>query len=127
MLIPSIPQRSVAMSTTISPVEAAFSRTIDSYAAASADAPRRCNTTLSLMRRAAAAAVAVAFFGLALPAEAASQQAGLTSHSPWLAPVGHRQPRLADIPQNEVPSAWEREQQHGDDELDRKLIICRGC
>jgi hypothetical protein len=115
------------MSTTISPVEAAFSSRIDSSAAASADTGRRSNNTLCLMRRGAAVAAAVVFFGFALPAEAASQQGGLTSHSPWLAPVGHRQPRQADIPQNEVLSAWEREQQHGDDELDRKLIICRGC
>ena len=115
------------MSTTISPVEAAFSCTINSNAAASTDAARRSNTTLWLMRRAVAVAAAVAFFGFALPAEAASLQGGLTSHSPWLAPVGHRQPRQADIPQNEVLSALEREQQHGDDELDRKLIICRGC
>jgi hypothetical protein len=127
MLIPSVVQRSVAMSTTISPVEAAFSSTIDSNVAASMDAARRSNTTLCLMRHAVAVAAAVAFFGFALPAEAASQQGGLTSHSPWLAPVGHRQPRQADIPQNEVLSAWERDQQHGDDELDRKLIICRGC
>jgi hypothetical protein len=115
------------MSTTISSVEAAFPSTIGSNAAASANAGRRSNSTPCLMRRAAAAAVAVAFFGFAVPAEAASRQAGLTSHSPWLAPVGHRQPRLADIPQNEVLSGLEREQQHGDDELDRKLIICRGC
>jgi hypothetical protein len=24
-------------------------------------------------------------------------------------------------------SAWERQQQHADQELDRKLVICRGC
>lgn len=115
------------MSTTISPVEAAFSSAIDSNVAASTDAARRSNTTPCLMRRAVAVAAAVAFFGFAPPAEAASQQGGLTSHLPWLAPVGHRQPRQADIPQNEVLSAWERDQQHGDDELDRKLVICRGC
>jgi hypothetical protein len=51
----------------------------------------------------------------------------LTSHSPWLAPTGHRQPTRADIPQNDGPSAWEREQARLDAELDRKLIICRGC
>ena len=51
----------------------------------------------------------------------------LTSHSPWLAPIGHRQPTSADVPQNEVLSAWERQQQDLDVELDRKLIICRGC
>ena len=49
----------------------------------------------------------------------------LTSHSPWLAPVGHRQPRRADIPQDETYAARERQQFRLDRELDRKLIICR--
>src|SRR5580704_9203372 len=47
----------------------------------------------------------------------------LTSHLPWLAPVGHRQPRREDVPQNEASSARERQQQL----LDKKLIICRDC
>jgi hypothetical protein len=51
----------------------------------------------------------------------------LTSHLPWLAPVGHRQPHRADVPQDEDVSAWERQQQQLDQELDRKLTICRGC
>jgi hypothetical protein len=51
----------------------------------------------------------------------------LTSRLPWLAPVGHRQPRQADVPQSEAVSAWERQQQQLDRELDRRLIICRGC
>ena len=79
---------------------------------------------------AAAAAVGAVLFGLLSPAMAASDQnspAVLTSHSPWLAPIGHRQPTRADVPQNEVLSAWERQQQDLDVELDRKLIICRGC
>jgi hypothetical protein len=50
----------------------------------------------------------------------------LTSHLPWHAPVGHRQPPRADVPEDEAVSAWERQQQL-DQELDRKLIICRGC
>ncbi len=79
---------------------------------------------------AAAAAAGVVLFSLLSPAMAASDQnspAVLTSHSPWLAPIGHRQPTRADVPQNEVLSAWERQQQDLDVELDRKLIICRGC
>jgi hypothetical protein len=78
---------------------------------------------------AAAAVAGVALFGLLSPAAASDQNspAVLTSHSPWLAPIGHRQPTRADVPQNEVLSAWEREQQVFDAELDRKLIICRGC
>jgi hypothetical protein len=51
----------------------------------------------------------------------------LTSQLPWLAPVGHRQPHRADIPQSEAVSTWERQQHELDQEMDRKLIICRGC
>jgi hypothetical protein len=50
----------------------------------------------------------------------------LTSHLPWLAPVGHRQPRKSDVPQNEAASSWESQQQQLNEELDRKLVICRG-
>ena len=79
---------------------------------------------------AAVVAAGIVLFGLLSPAMAASDQnrpTVLTSHSPWLAPIGHRQPARADVPQNEVLSAWERQQQDFDVELDRKLIICRGC
>ena len=51
----------------------------------------------------------------------------LITHLPWLAPVGHRQPHQADVPRHEAVSAWERQQLQADHELDRKLIICRGC
>lgn len=51
----------------------------------------------------------------------------LTAQLPWLAPVGHRQPHQADVPQQAAVSAWERQQQQFDHELDHKLIICRGC
>jgi hypothetical protein len=60
-------------------------------------------------------------------AVATSRSMVLTSHLPWLAPVGHRQPRRADVPQSGPVSAWERQQQQLDQELDRKMIICRGC
>ncbi|MCP3462905.1 hypothetical protein [Bradyrhizobium sp. CCGUVB23] len=60
-------------------------------------------------------------------ADATSQSMVLTSHLPWLAPVGHRQPRRVDVPQSGAVSAWERQQQQLDQELDRKLIICRRC
>src|SRR5258708_24128164 len=50
-----------------------------------------------------------------------------TSQFPWLAPVRHRQPRTADVPQNEAASSWENQQQQLNEELDRKLVICRGC
>jgi hypothetical protein len=51
----------------------------------------------------------------------------LMSHLPWLAPVGHRQPRKGDVPQDEAASSWESQQQQLNEELDRKLAICRGC
>ena len=49
----------------------------------------------------------------------------LTSHLPWRAPVGHRQPQRADVPQDEASAARARQQFRMDKELDRKLIICR--
>ena len=79
---------------------------------------------------AVAVAAGVVLFSLLSPAMAASDQnnpAVLTSHSPWLAPIGHRQPARADVPLDDVLSAWERQRQDLDVELDRKLIICRGC
>jgi hypothetical protein len=51
----------------------------------------------------------------------------LTSRLPWRAPIGHRQPRQTDVPQDDGISAWEREQDRLNRELDRKLVICRGC
>jgi hypothetical protein len=51
----------------------------------------------------------------------------LTSHLPWLAPVDHRQPRKMDVAENEALSPWGRQQQWLDEELDRKLSICRRC
>lgn len=43
------------------------------------------------------------------------------------APIGHRQPRAADIPGGARSSPLELEQRRQDEELDRRLIICRGC
>ena len=60
-------------------------------------------------------------------AAATRQSLVLTSHLPWLAPVGHRQPRRADVPPSGPIPEWERQQQRLDQELDRKLIICRRC
>ena len=88
------------------------------------------STTKHSRSVAAAVAAGVVLFGLLSPAMAASDQnspAVLTSHSPWLAPIGHRQPTRTDALQNEGLSAWERQQQDLDVELDRKLVICRGC
>ena len=88
---------------------------------------------ISILKRSTRFAAAVvasgALLGSLSPATASDQNspAVLTSHSPWLAPTGHRQPTRADVPQHELLSMWEREQQVLDVELDRKLVICRGC
>jgi hypothetical protein len=78
---------------------------------------------------AAALVAGVALFGLLSPAAASDRNypAVLTSHFPWLAPIGHRQPARADAPQDELLSPWERQQRVFDVELDRKLNICRRC
>jgi hypothetical protein len=101
----------------------------------------------SILKRSVSAATAVAVFAALLsPANATSRQESiavfpdlsigaasdrapivLTSRLPWLAPVGHRQPHRADVPQQGAVSAWEHQQQQFDQQLDRKLIICRGC
>ena len=90
-------------------------------------------SSISILKRSTrfAAVVMTGFvlFGLLSPATASDQNSSdvLTSRLPWLAPTGHRQPARADAPQNEVLSAWEREQRVLDAELNRKLMICRGC
>jgi hypothetical protein len=90
-------------------------------------------SSISILKRstrfAAVVTAGLVLFGLLSPATASDRNspAVLTSHSPWLAPTGHRQPTRADVPQDEILSAWEREQQVLDAELDRKLSICRGC
>ena len=102
---------------------------------------------ISILKRSISTAVAgLVFVGLLSPANATYQHDAvavfpdlpisatadhasrvLTSHLPWLAPVGHRQPHRADVPQHEAVLAWERQQRQFDQELDRRLIICRGC
>jgi hypothetical protein len=102
---------------------------------------------ISILKRSISTVVAgLLFVGLLSPANAAYQHDAVavfpdlpisatavhastvpTSHLPWLAPVGHRQPHQADVPQYQAVSTWERQRQQLDQELDRKLIICRGC
>lgn len=44
-----------------------------------------------------------------------------------LAPVGHRQPRPSDVSETAQSSSSDLELRRLDQEIDRKLIICRGC
>src|SRR5438105_8053320 len=43
------------------------------------------------------------------------------------APIGHRQPRPGDVPETTQLSPLDSELRRLDEEIDRKLIICRGC
>jgi hypothetical protein len=49
-----------------------------------------------------------------------------TASRPWSAPVGHRQPRVADIPASISASQQIIDQEDAD--VDRKIKgVCRGC
>jgi hypothetical protein len=66
------------------------------------------------------ALTAVLSVAIATPALAA----GETATKPWLAPVGHRQPRAVDVPPFLSPQTLDQE----DIYVDRKISgICRGC
>jgi hypothetical protein len=43
------------------------------------------------------------------------------------APIGHRQPRMSDVPDSTKLSPTDLELRRLDEEIDRKLTICRGC
>jgi hypothetical protein len=49
-----------------------------------------------------------------------------TACLPWQAPIGHRQPRVADIGIFR-PTPSDLELQDLDKVIDQKLTICRGC
>jgi len=70
------------------------------------------------------------FLGLAAILSAASVApalaAGETTTRPWSAPVGHRQPRAADVPTSASVSQQTLDQE--DANVDRKISnVCRGC
>jgi len=69
-------------------------------------------------------------FGLAVILSAAIATpvlaAGETTTRPWSAPVGHRQPRAADVPTSVSASQQTLDQE--DANVDRKISnVCRGC
>lgn len=87
----------------------------------------RLLSSANAMEQPASVSVNAASYYAAARADGQSRPVIVSSRLPWPAPVGHRQPRLADVPQSSSLSAWEREQHVLDRELDRKLVICRGC
>ncbi|AMA58048.1 MULTISPECIES: hypothetical protein [unclassified Bradyrhizobium] len=57
-----------------------------------------------------------------------STSGGASSGTAWPAPVGHRQPRAADVPSEKNLSNPNTPANKEDAELDRKIkSICRGC
>ncbi len=57
-----------------------------------------------------------------------SQQPGSAQKSGFAqAPVGHRQPKAADIPKERPKDATDEQREKLDRELDAKLRICRNC
>lgn len=56
----------------------------------------------------------------------AFQRGSETTTRPWSAPVGHRQPRAADVPASASVSPHSLDQEDAD--IDRKIrSVCRGC
>ena len=46
--------------------------------------------------------------------------------APRQAPIGHRQPRISDVPPS-IPSPLDIELRREDEMINRKIIICRAC
>jgi hypothetical protein len=60
------------------------------------------------------------------PSFRASMAGKETTTRPWSAPVGHRQPRAADVPTSTSVSEYVLDQE--DANIDRKISgVCRGC
>ena len=76
-----------------------------------------------MTRLALVCVAAILSAAIATPVLAAGRE---TATKPWLAPVGHRQPRVADIPAS--PSSSHQTPDQEDAYVDRKISnICRGC
>jgi hypothetical protein len=88
--------------------------------------------TIVFLFRAASFAAALAAPLLLAPALSAQEQLTPPSDRTYArgafinAPVGHRQPRAADIPQTDKSAAELLEERQQAD-LNRRLRICRGC
>jgi hypothetical protein len=68
-----------------------------------------------------------AFAQTASPSSGASRSDSATKSSVPQAPIGHRQPRAADIPTNIPKTEADLREERANRELDKKLRICRNC
>jgi hypothetical protein len=65
---------------------------------------------------------------LMLTAGSAAMAQDSSGKGPWPAPVGHRQPRLDQVPSGKDNSTSAQQEKREDAELDKKIkSICRGC
>lgn len=95
-------------------------------------------TVLTIARAVGAISIAAALAAPLFASISSAQDMGMQVYRPGLpaseqpsgsvvpAPVGHRQPRVSDIPQMNK-SAAEQLEERQQAELARKLRICRGC
>jgi hypothetical protein len=88
-------------------------------------------STPGSIRRAAGAAVAALVLATTAAAgkEAAEPPAEPVARAamPWPAPVGHRQPRAADLPVSQPKDDLDLRIERINRDLDRRLRICRNC
>ena len=66
--------------------------------------------------------------GPAAVAQTGGSSSGKQAQTPWPAPVGHRQPRMDQVPTVKDNASAAEVEKREDAELDRKIkSICRGC
>jgi hypothetical protein len=80
---------------------------------------------VALLGREAAIAETTGAVGTSTTSASAPRIALSGKDSRWSAPIGHRQPRVSDLPP-ELSGEFEHIDEQ-DRAVDRKLIICRGC
>ena len=81
------------------------------------------STALAIMLVVTAVPVALAHDG----ARDGTRDGAEATRSVWPAPVGHRQPRVEDIPAGPQKRAYDEALERLQRALDGKLMICRGC
>jgi hypothetical protein len=82
------------------------------------------------MRLTAICLVALSFSSVAAFSQDGTTSSASTGATAWPAPVGHRQPKMSDLPpevarrETQPPEPSNPPDQH---HLDSRLTICRGC
>jgi hypothetical protein len=86
--------------------------------------PANCVVAMRLMTL----LLPVLLFAAPAMSQGDSQQSGSAQKSAvGVAPIGHRQPKVADFPKERPKDATDEQREKLDRELDAKLRICRNC